>query len=237
MPIVTRTGILPANFAITIEREISPVEHRLAIAAFSAAQLANVQLNNVAAIGYAPKYQTTVDGRQGASPLAVRVDGGRIVFDFELFSESIKEVVAEAFKALRDASPVISGTYRDGHGLYVNGERVEEVPPASIKPTDRIMISNPVPYARRIEVGMTKSGRAFVMQVPNHIYERVAKVILTPRFGNQLKIRFDYVDLSAAEGNALSVPARRIRGGERGDRSAKVDIRKAPAIFIEAIAA
>ena len=48
-------------------------------------------------------------------------------------------------------------------------------PGETIPPADEYVFINPVPYARRIEVGKTKSGRPFLIQVPNKIYERTAK--------------------------------------------------------------
>ena len=42
---------------------------------------------------------------------------------------------------------------------------------------------NTVPYARKIEIGKTESGRDFVIQVPNRIYERTANDAQA-RFGN-----------------------------------------------------
>lgn len=119
---------------------------------------------------------------------------GPIVFQYHM---DVRRIVEFILDELRKASPVVSGDYARGHTLYVNGVAQDEVP-ASFKSDDQIYISNPVPYARRIEVGRTKSGRSFVMQVKPRIYERVAKDLAAQRFGNQAKITFGYTTLSDA---------------------------------------
>ena len=50
---------------------------------------------------------------------------------------------------------------------------------------------NLVPYARKLEVGKTESGRDFLISVPNRIYERTYKDAKA-RFGNIAKITFGY---------------------------------------------
>jgi hypothetical protein len=50
---------------------------------------------------------------------------------------------------------------------------------------------NMVPYARRIEIGKTKSGRSFALQVENRIYERTAKDAKA-KFGKAADIQFGY---------------------------------------------
>jgi hypothetical protein len=238
MPIITRT---PANFSVIVNRPINPVAHRAIVTAFAAAKLAEVQQINRAALGYAPKYTTTVDGQQGGSILGLKVDGGRAVFDFDLFGENVKNVVEAGLKALRDGSPVVSGAYRDGWTLYINDEPVANVPDM-ISPTDKIMLSNPVIYSRRIEVGKTISGRSFVMQVPDHLCERIAKNVLAPRFGNQVKITFGYVTLPDAGtvtgGMQAHTPRYGIGNGRTRKRRHTVGSQvQSPAIFIEALTA
>lgn len=108
-----------------------------------------------------------------------------------------REIVEVALGALIRSSPVESGEYVASHMIFVNGAQVERLP----DPLPRaavVMIANPVPYSRRLEVGKTKSGRDFVLQVEPRIYERVAKGVLIPRFGNAVRIRFIYTQLPGA---------------------------------------
>mgnify|MGYP000564759762 CR=1 FL=1 len=103
-----------------------------------------------------------------------------------------REIALATLAALRRASPVQSGAYRDAHELQLNGVAVETLP-ANLAPGDEIRIVNAVPYARRLEIGKTKSGRDFVLKVEPRIYERVAKGQIAPRYRNVAKITFTYV--------------------------------------------
>lgn len=79
---------------------------------------------------------------------------------------------------LRARSPVLSGDYRDGHLLFGDGVELmsaAEVEGGAVIPAARIYtFANDRPYSRKIEIGKTREGRDFVVQVPNRIYERVA---------------------------------------------------------------
>jgi hypothetical protein len=99
------------------------------------------------------------------------------------------EVVEQAVLLLQRMSPVRSGLYAKSHTIWANGHRISQAPKRLV---EEIIISNPVPYARKIEVGKTRSGRSFVIQVPNRIYERAAK-ILRAKYRNVAKIEFNYV--------------------------------------------
>lgn len=82
-------------------------------------------------------------------------------------------------RELLDRSPVVSGAYRDAHALYADGRRIgsaDEIARGgtAVPHSAEYVFVNPQPYARKIEVGKTREGRDFVVQVPNRIYERVA---------------------------------------------------------------
>jgi hypothetical protein len=86
---------------------------------------------------------------------------------------NMDEVAQFALKTLRELSPVGSGEdphpglYRDSHILFLNGH---DVPDAKAwKPGDQLEISNPEPYARKIEVGAMK------VNVDGHVYERARR--------------------------------------------------------------
>lgn len=131
--------------------------------------------------------------RPGNTNLESVVLPGPIVYTYS----TIRSVVEAALDALERASPVDSGDYARSHTVFVNGVAVD-VLPASIKPSDEVMIVNPMPYARRLEIGKTESGRDFLISVPNRIYERVAKNVLIPRYRNSAKITFTYVTVPEA---------------------------------------
>jgi hypothetical protein len=134
---------------------------------------------------------------------------------------------------LRKASPIISGLYRDSHTVFVNGIPVVGVP-QSLKQGDEIYIANPTPYARRLEVGLTESGRAFVLQVQPNIYGRVMRGILIPRYRNVAKISLDYVTIPDAYIIKGRLPSHYIaKGGVRRRRHQPVGQPvRSPAIVI-----
>lgn len=163
---------------------------------------------------------------------------GPIVYNYRY----LRDLVQVALDELRRASPVVSSDYVRSHTVYVNGVQVD-VLPTTIGAGDEIFISNPVPYARRIEIGKTEAGRDFVLQVPNRIYERVAKNILIPRFRNVAKISFSYITPPESyrykkDNAARSWLAKKqrwyVQPKQRADR-AKGAVVRSPAIIISSL--
>lgn len=143
-----------------------------------------------ARVGYAPQWEAYAN-RSGNANLDSVILPGPIVYRYRYFTE-IAEVVLAALQRL---SPVRSGLYAKSHTIYVDGTPVARAPRTL---TQEIIISNPVPYARKLEIGKTKSGRAFVIQVPNRIYERVASA-LRSRYGKVAKVKFAYIRIAGRE--------------------------------------
>lgn len=138
---------------------------------------------NTRAMGYAPHYDTFVDGVMGAP-----IDNVRrvIVFDFDLINESIGWI----HDRLRAISPVLTGEYRSKHLLYADGR---EVPPDTLPPPAlEYVFLNEVPYARKIERGLSK-------QAPEGVYQVVAAEAST-RFKKLARIRFSYREFALAQG-------------------------------------
>jgi hypothetical protein len=110
----------------------------------------------------------------------------RIIFRYL----AMQDVVDFALATLHDRSPVGSGAdqhpglYRDSHKVFLSGHVVEDV--SAWRPGDQINISNPVPYARKIEAGHGK------MSVPGRVYEDTA-LIVAGRYGNQAAVKFTFV--------------------------------------------
>lgn len=104
------------------------------------------------------------------------------------------EVLAWIAKELLDRSPVVSGAYRDAHTLYADQSVVmaasEVSDDADVPDAEEYSFTNTTPYARKIEIGKTKAGRDFVIQVPNRIYERVAQDAQA-RFRGAAEISFE----------------------------------------------
>jgi hypothetical protein len=190
-----------------------------------------IMRDQVSRSGVAPEWDAYANSP--GKPIQAVVLPGPIVFKYRYH----REIVDQLLRALRGASPVDSGDYVRGHALFVNRQAVDTLP-KNFKPSDEIMIANPVPYARRLEIGKTKSGRSFVMQVPDRIYERVAKGPVARKYSKVAVIRFGYVDLGGyvTKGKLSATYGARTRAGQtvqRKRRQRPGSRVQAPAIFLE----
>lgn len=189
-------------------------ERQELVARFARDEIAKADEINRRALGRTAEKSVTVDGRRGAALNTVKADGGIIVAEWNVFVD----VLVWIYHELVRRSPRVSGEYIKGHRLFADGAEVsasERAPP----PASEYTFLNLVPYARKIEIGKTKSGRDFVIQVPNRIYERVAQDARS-RFGNVADIRFSYRE---------TIGAYRVRHGRRGGSEAM----RAPAIIVK----
>jgi hypothetical protein len=123
-----------------------------------------------------------VDGVADAPLERVRPDG-RIVFDFELGSG----VVEYCLKLLHEASPVLTGAYRNSHTIYADGAEVETA--AQAIGAEHVVILSTVPYARKIEGANNRPAQS--MKAPKGVYE-VTAAMANKRFGNVAAIKFTF---------------------------------------------
>ena len=191
MAVKTRIDSVAADINLFVSRDLSPAGQSRAIAEFARGAIAEADQTNRRILGRIPPRTVTVDGRQGGQLDSVRPSGGTIIAEWEIVSD----VLIWIGDTLRARSPIVSGDYRDGWTLLADGRTIEEgqqVPHAEV-----YTFVNVVPYARRIEVGKTESGRDFVIQVPNRIAERTAKDAAA-RFGNIARIRSVWINLQGA---------------------------------------
>jgi len=121
-----------------------------------------------------------VDGMQGAPEESARADG-RIVYQYS----RIEEVVKFALATLREVSPVLSGAYKDAHEIFLNGKTVVDV--SEYQAGDDLMITNLLPYSRKIEVGKMKMRVAGTSKV----YQQARRIVMN-RFGNSASVEFTY---------------------------------------------
>ncbi len=187
MGLTVRIEPVERSVAATIRADLDPATQKKEAAKFAKQGIDEATATNRQILGRNVPLTITVDGVPNAPLETVDPDGGTIIAEWEILVEGLLRWIADQLIA---RSPVVSGAYRDGHTLYVDGN---EVPIGGDIPTDadEYIFINPIPYARRIEIGRTKAGRVFVLQVPNRIYERTAKDA-RQRFGNQADIRFSY---------------------------------------------
>lgn len=168
-----------------ITGDLSAAGQRELVAQYAASAIAETEAANRRVLGRVPPAAVSVDGRRGAPLAGVILNGGVITADWAV----VGDVLVWIGRTLQERSPVVSGRYRDSHTLFADDSEVEiggDIPPAA-----QYVFLNPVPYAHKIEVGKTKFGRDFVVQVPNRIYERTADDAKA-RFGNVANIRFSY---------------------------------------------
>lgn len=138
-----------------------------------------------------------VDGVQGALEETVR-SGGVIVYDYPRF-----DLVADfALETLKSLSPVSKGDYIQAHQLYLDGEPVSNL--STWRAGAQVLITNTVPYSRKIEIGAMK------MRVPgtDHVYQQ-ASVLVRRKYGDIIGIRFTFIGVEDGI----------IVRGKRGNRS------------------
>ncbi len=184
--------------------------------------------------GVVPEWSAYANTPGNTNLQSVRLPGP-IVYQYRYF----REIVLVALRELAAMSPVESGRYRQSHTLYVDGVAANVAAPSGVNFGQTIIIANPLPYARRLEIGKTESGRNFLISVENRIYEREARS-LARRYGSAAKITFGYANIPGAHvitGTGLSATYKNKHGRvvkRRKHTGEKVD---APAIFIEPLAA
>lgn len=195
----------------SINAALSDEEQRQAAAEFVRDGIEEAQRINQQAIGRKPKYTIS-------KPLE-RINPAKdeVFVEFDLFVG----VLAWIKQELIARSPRVSGDYIRGHQLFADGQEVTD----ASKPPDasEYVFINTVPYARKIEIGKTKSSRSFVIQVEPRIYERVA-IDARSRFGNVASIKFGY----RTSTNAYSL---RRSSGRRRDRRSGAPV-QSPAIIV-----
>ena len=147
------------------------------------AKEARASLAEVQSSGQAPKtYTKYINGRKGAQEESV-VFPGPIVYQFEWLTEAVRYSLTYA----RARSPVRSGRYARAWFAMVNGIHVKD--PTSIPPGAEVIITNDVPYARKVEVGAMK------MSVPPGIIEDMRQAVQR-RFGDTVIAKKTFIRLA-----------------------------------------
>ncbi|HQR87693.1 MAG TPA: hypothetical protein PLH31_00110 [Caulobacter sp.] len=163
-------------------------------------QTAERALREEVARGFDTEPVVITDGMPRRDYLQVK-PFGRIEFAART---SMVEAVRWALTELQNKSPVLTGRYASSHTVMINGAEVEGniwVALRNARPTDRVQIVNPQPYARKIE-GATanrRTGRgkraALSRQARSGVYRVVLRALVN-RFGKALFFDFKYVNLN-----------------------------------------
>jgi hypothetical protein len=188
---------------------------------------------DAAANGLQPTWEAYANTPGNSNLETVRLPGP-IVYNYRYLIDLIKFALEE----LRRQSPVSSGKYKRSHTVYVNDQPVGDTIPKTISASDRIYIANPVPYARRLEIGRNRQGGPFLIQVENRIYYRVTEMTKAEAKG-RAKIRMMYVDLGAhalTKDQPTGIMTRRGWGYSRIQRKDRLTgaAVTSPAIFFQA---
>ena len=119
--------------------------------------------------GIAPNFEAY--GNRPGNPIENVTIPGAIVHHYDYRHE----VIQVCLKLLRLQGPKNHGLYHDSHRIFINGIMAEQMP-RTLGDSDEVMIANLTPYARRIEVGKTESGRTFTLLAEHSaVYERVLR--------------------------------------------------------------
>lgn len=140
--------------------------------------------------GIAPLVRVVIDDVPDAPLTAIRPNSIIV-----LLWNYLPEVAMRTYAALKLRSPRRSGRYIEGLLTFIDGT-LGLLSDITID-TREVRIVATVDYARRLEVGKTESGRAFVQQVAPHIVEETA-IVAKSKFSDLAAITYSYVDLSGA---------------------------------------
>jgi len=222
----TRVDAIDLELRAIADEELSPEAQSAQVAAFAREQLAEAQEVNRQALGRVPDHVTIVDGRRDAPINAVKPDGV-IVFAFELLDDLFSWIAEQLVRH----APVLTGAYRESFVFLADGV---PVPAGAIAPAaEEYVFLSPLPYARKIERGLSA-------QAPDGVFQVVAD-LAKRRFGNMAHVRFSYRAFGE-QGFVGYVPAPRLTarnrkgqfasdGRDRAAQNRERDLRR-PAIVI-----
>lgn len=182
---------------------------------------------NRTALGYVPTHDTFVDGMKGASLTSAK-STSTVVFEFHLLVEVIQYV--DAMLLLN--SPIGERPKRDAlrysrnHVWFADDVVFDD--PAHPPPAEQYAVLNAVPYARKIERGLSP-------QAPEGVYEGTA-TLAKRKFGQVAYIGFSYRSFPGGWVGewAQSKGAQAIAKGRGGRSSGHEDwLTRQPAIIID----
>jgi hypothetical protein len=233
MPLSLKITPYETSFKVMVDQTLGVEARNDRVAAAARQIIARADDKNRTAFGVVPPKKITVNGHEddGSLQHVVPPDSGSIIDEYRL----VEDVLAWIMMTLKARSPVISGEYRDGHRLFADDVEVSD--PAHPPLASQYSFFNLTPYARRLEIGKTKSGRDFLIQVPNRIYERTADDAKA-RFGNVAKITKGFASTPESYRLKVDQPTRSFKGGvrrvslrQRADRVAGSAV-TVPAIYV-----
>jgi hypothetical protein len=185
-----------------VDAALSPKAQSKAIADFAREELKRIERQHRRVLGRAPKHETIVDGRQGASEDSVRPNG-TIVYEFGIIADALVWIAEQ----LERHSPRRTGVFAASHTLFADGVRADpKKPPAA---EEYVFLSLDRPEKVRALEGDPQTGRKpHSSKAPNGVYEVVAD-LARRRFGNQASVHFTYHAPFGSSFRGLTGKARR----------------------------
>lgn len=180
MAVRTRIQPIEKTLRLITDNALSPKAQSAAVAAFARQKLREAQAQNRRVLKREPAYRQFVDNVEGRPLEQVRPDG-RIVFTFEIGGDLVGFILAE----LQRVSPVDSGDYRKSHMVFADGRQVE--PGANLAGAEEIVLLSPLPYSRKIELGLMKMK----LDGTSEVYQQATRAARR-RFGNIAIINFEF---------------------------------------------
>lgn len=197
------------DMQVLIRDELSPEAKSAAFAAFARQLIDETDAENDAKLAFDVQYDTWVDGARTGNLERVRPEGGSIIAEWQL----IGEMFAWIAEQLEFMSPHLTGQYERNHKFFADGQEADpENPPSA----SEYFFANAVPYARKIERGLSSKA-------PDGVYQVVAEQA-KQRFSRMAKIDFSY--------RSLITPYISL-GGRSGGRSASASLRAANRLSID----
>lgn len=165
------------------------------------------QAINEAALGYIPEHDTFLDGAR-ANTLVNAKANSTVIYEFHLLTDVIRWIDEQLIIHSPVGSEPKSPEYSKSHTWFADDFEfdVENIPPA-----EQYVVLSTVPYARKIERGLSR-------QAPDGVYQGVAASAVR-RFGNIAYVGFTYRSIPGGSIGAWAQTAtarqlaRSVRGG------------------------
>ncbi|WP_020184834.1 hypothetical protein [Methylopila sp. 73B] len=209
-----------------VSNDLSPAARQRIIADFARRKLAEGVDQNRRATGREVPYTQAVDGRLGARLESVNADAGRILFMFDVAKNELFVWIAEQIvkHAPRGVITHDHGRYADAFKLLAGGREMQ--PGEPLPKADEFVFLNAMPYARKIERGLSK-------QAPDGVLQAVALLAKT-RFKDVANITFgyrSYMGGPVSDWAKLRRPSKTGYSRRKRDAALAKDIRQ-PAIIV-----
>lgn len=173
MPVKTAINPIELDLVKLIPEELSSQAKSKTLAEHARTEIANARAHNDQVLGRSPDYDVYVDGRKGAALETVKPDG-KIVAEFDLIVEMfewIDDMLLLNSPVGTERPPQRWGKPRPGHpGLYQRSHMFlvddeEKDPRSPVGAFDEATFVSSVPYARKIERGLSSQATSGVYQV------------------------------------------------------------------------